>query len=44
MRLKVIDDYRIVPVNINRNQGVLRTNIEHGADCLEIYVLFAEML
>ena len=39
---KVTYDYRIVTVNININQDVLCTYIEHGADCLEIYVLFAE--
>jgi len=39
---KVTYDYRIVTVNININQDVLRTYIEHGADCLEIYVLLAE--
>jgi hypothetical protein len=32
--------YRIDPVDIKYNQDVLRTYIEHGADCLEIYVFF----
>ena len=41
---KVTYDYRIAPVNININQDVLCTYIEHGADCLEIYVLFTKML
>jgi len=41
---KVTYDYRIATVNININQDVLCTYIEHGADCLEIYVLFAKML
>ena len=41
---KVTYDYRIATVNININQDVLCTDIEHGADCLEIYVLFTKML
>jgi hypothetical protein len=28
------------PSKYKYNQSVLRTYIEHGADCLEIYVLF----